>query len=187
MIQFPTDKQHIAIIDFEATCTNKGEFPRNEMEIIEIGCLILNRDLKVIDEFNCFVKPVRNPTLTAFCTELTCITQEDVDKASDFAAMIDGLKEKIRKYNPLFASWGAYDKNQLLNDCAYHSIAYPFDDEHLDIKRWIPKFLGLNKPKGIGGMLNYLNLQFEGTPHRGRDDVNNILRILKTIRPQLSE
>ena len=37
--------------------------------------------LKVVDEFASFVRPVRHPQLTAFCTELTSITQAQVDAA----------------------------------------------------------------------------------------------------------
>jgi inhibitor of KinA sporulation pathway (predicted exonuclease) len=34
-------------------------------------------------------------------------------------------------------------------------------------------------------MLRYLGMEFEGTPHRGIDDVKNIIRILMKIKNKL--
>ena len=75
-------KKYLAIIDFEATCCDKNSFPRNEMEIIEIGMVIVDYDtFEKVSEFQSFVKPVRHDKLTAFCKNLTSITQETVDSA----------------------------------------------------------------------------------------------------------
>src|SRR5262245_24192584 len=59
-------------IDVEATCSDVGEVPRHEMEIIEIGAVMqCSRTFEIQSEFQAFVRPVRNPVLTDFCTELT--------------------------------------------------------------------------------------------------------------------
>ena len=34
---------YFLIVDLEATCSNDGSIPREEMEIIEIGAVMLNR------------------------------------------------------------------------------------------------------------------------------------------------
>jgi len=59
--------------------------PRNQ-EIIEFPAVLLNgRTFEVVDEFREFVRPkekilpnLREGELTAFCTELTSITQAQV-------------------------------------------------------------------------------------------------------------
>ncbi len=179
-MEFPTSKEYIAIIDFEATCTDKKEFPRKETEIIEFACIVIDKNLNEIQRFGKFVRPILHPQLTSFCKRLTSISQENVDTADRFPEVLNEFKEEIIKpYNPLFASWGRYDKNQLRQDCHLHKVEYPFDEEHLDIKRWIPRFYRFEKPKGIGAMLKYLKMNFEGTHHRGIDDVSNIIRILR--------
>ena len=67
------------IIDFEATCANDGSVPRGEMEIIEIGAVLVEAaTFGTLGTFQSFVRPVRHPMLTPFCTELTTITQSDV-------------------------------------------------------------------------------------------------------------
>ena len=78
-------------------------------------------------------------------------------------------------------SWGDYDRNQLKQDCVFHNTPYPFDNDHINIKKVVAQHLNLPKPKGIGSMLCYLDLKFIGTPHRGIDDVKNIVQILRKL------
>lgn len=63
--------EYLLILDFEATCGGNGEG-----EIIEFPTLLYDlRKNEVQTQFHEYVKPVRHPTLTKFCTELTGITQ----------------------------------------------------------------------------------------------------------------
>lgn len=177
------------IIDFEATCSNdKKEIPSNEMEIIEFAGMLINSEYKILKEFTQFIKPIRHPKLTKFCTDLTTITQNDVDKAKSFPEVLQLFNSEILQPRALFLSWGNYDKNQLIKDCELHNVSYPFDlQNHINIKQKVNDYLKLPKPKGIGGILKYLNLRFEGTPHRGIDDVRNIVRILNQLNYPLNE
>jgi inhibitor of KinA sporulation pathway (predicted exonuclease) len=47
------------IVDVEATCCNQNFFPRDEMEIIEIGSVAINSEtFDLDDEYDCFIRPV---------------------------------------------------------------------------------------------------------------------------------
>ena len=81
----------------------------------------------------------------------------------------------------VFVSWGDYDKKQLVQDCNYHKIPYPFSDEHINVKKLVASHLNFEKPRSIRMTLEYLNLEFLGTPHRGIDDVKNIIQIIRKI------
>jgi inhibitor of KinA sporulation pathway (predicted exonuclease) len=76
----------------------------------------------------------------------------------------------------LFCSWGDYDRKQLQQDCAYHSVPYPMP-EHLNLKVAFANARGHAKKKGVVGALKTVGLQFEGTHHRGIDDARNITRL----------
>lgn len=55
---------YFLIVDLEATCSDDGSVPREEMEIIEIGAVMLNRSTWEVDsEYQKFIKPVRHPIL----------------------------------------------------------------------------------------------------------------------------
>jgi inhibitor of KinA sporulation pathway (predicted exonuclease) len=74
------------IVDVEATCSNDGVVPRHEMEIIEVGAVMQSsRTFEIESEFRTFIRPVRHPVLTDFCTDLTGITQENVAGAPSYA------------------------------------------------------------------------------------------------------
>lgn len=46
------------------------------MEVIEFPTVLLDASsLEVVDEFRVYVRPVRNPALTPFCTNVTGIEQ----------------------------------------------------------------------------------------------------------------
>lgn len=171
------------IVDLEATCCNKGSVKREEMEIIEIGAVALSSNsLQVIGSFQSFIKPVRHPVLTDFCRALTSITQQTVDAAAPFKAVLSQFIEWIQQHEaPVFCSWGAYDKRQLQQDCDFHDTAYPFDDEHINIKKRFAKNMKLKKPVGLGKALKIVGLDFQGVAHRGIDDAQNMARIASYI------
>lgn len=176
------------IIDLEATCSDDGSVPRNEMEIIEIGAVILNAHTLVIaSEFQTFIRPVRHPILTEFCTKLTGITQVDLANAPLYSEAIESLKKWIYVYDDaVFCSWGDYDRHQFLQDCSYHQIAWPFRSGHINLKAAFAKSLGLTKKAGVSSALRHLELTFEGKSHRGLDDARNIARIVQRVRLTMS-
>ncbi len=171
------------IVDLEATCCDKKSIPRREMETIEIGAVMVeSNELQTIDDFSIFIKPNRHPTLTNFCTQLTSITQQDVDTASTFTEALKQFKSWLYKYdNFLFCSWGDYDKNQLSQDCQYHNIAYPVGSEHINIKKLFSFSQNLKKIYGMVDALKKVGLRLEGTHHRGIDDAKNMAKLMPYI------
>ena len=171
------------VIDFEATCCNAGTVARQEMEIIEIGAVMVRAgDLVIIDEFQCFVRPVRHPRLTAFCATLTSITQGDVDAAPGFAEAIAAFRAWLYRHpNFVFYSWGDYDRKQLAQDCAFHGVPWPIAGGHENAKRRFSHQQGLTKRLGLSEAITLAGLEFTGTHHRGIDDARNIARLMPFI------
>ena len=172
------------IIDFEATCSNKNEFPREEMEIIEFAALCVREDFSSAFLFDFFVRPVRNPILTEFCKNLTSITQSDVDHAQPFTVVFPYFNKWLSAIEDLvFCSWGAYDKKQLIKDLSYHNIddQYPFDERHFNLKEMYAKRKGWERGCGMAEALRQENLELSGIHHRGVDDVQNIAKLLPFI------
>jgi inhibitor of KinA sporulation pathway (predicted exonuclease) len=171
------------IVDVEATCSSDKSISPYEMEIIEIGALMMEASrLEVVAEFQTFIQPIRHPKLTAFCTELTTITQKEVDTAPRFTEAINNFKPWLSQYpDYLFCSWGNYDRKQFEQDCAFHQVLYPFASSHFNLKEAFSAYLGKTKKYGLGQALRQLGLEFEGTPHRGIDDVRNIARVVKKV------
>ncbi len=175
---------YFLVIDLEATCSDDSSITRHEMEIIEIGAVMLNRATWEIDaDYQQFIKPVRHPHLTEFCTKLTTIRQQDVENAPIFPEVITQFKQWMLEFpNYIFCSWGNYDKNQFIQDCQYHNVRYPFASEHINIKKQFSEYLGVSKTFGMAGALEKLGIELQGTHHRGIDDARNITTILRYMK-----
>ncbi len=175
---------YFLVIDLEATCSDDSSIARYEMEIIEIGAVMLNRATWEIDaEYQQFIKPVRHPLLTEFCTELTTIRQQDVEDALTFPEAITQFKQWMLEFpSYIFCSWGDYDKRQFIQDCKYHNVRYPFASEHINIKKQFSEYLSVSKTFGMADALQKLGIELKGTHHRGIDDARNIATILQCMK-----
>ncbi len=176
------------IIDLEATCCDRKSVPRQEMEIIEIGAVMIEaQSLTCVSEYQTFIKPVRHPILTPFCTRLTSITQGQVDQAPGFVEAIATFQAWLQSYtNFIFGSWGDYDRKQILQDCEYHQIPYPINSLHINLKHEFTTVQNLRQRYGMAQALELAKIPLTGTHHRGIDDARNIAKLLPFILGQKS-
>lgn len=185
MMPLPDTFEHLLALDVEATCDEGGRLPRQEMEVIEIGAVIANAACEVASEFQTFIRPVRHPRLTPFCTRLTSIVQADVDGASSFPEAMQAFKTWFSGYPGLvwWGSWGDYDRKQLEQDCALHGLSSSvvLPGRHVNLKEAFRETLGLARKPGLNEAVRIVGLEFAGTHHRGIDDARNIGRLLPYI------
>jgi len=73
----------LVVLDFEATCDDRGKPDLIPQEIIEFSAVILDTEtLQILgDPFQRYVQPTEHPVLTPFCTQLTGIQQSQVESA----------------------------------------------------------------------------------------------------------
>ena len=165
------------ILDLEATCW-KDRSINKQNEIIEIGAVKIDNSGNIVDEFNKFVKPKLNPVISDFCTELTSITQEQIDNSQTFPVVISEFLHWINtKEEYILCSWGFYDKKQFQSDCKLHDLDYDWMLPHISLKHQYASINNLKRPIGMGGALKKEKLILEGTHHRGIDDARNISKI----------
>ncbi|MBE9229571.1 exonuclease domain-containing protein [Phormidium sp. LEGE 05292] len=174
---------YFLVLDLEATCCNEGSIKRQYMEIIEIGAVMVEAPtLRIIDEFQTFVKPVRYPVLTAFCKALTSITQAQVEQAPGYVEAIALLQKWLSNYqNAVFGSWGDYDYNQFKQDSKFHKVPFPISYPHVNLKKLFSSTQGLSQRYGMAEALELVGMELEGTHHRGIDDARNIAKLLPFI------
>ena len=77
---------HVLVIDIEATCWDIGQQPKGEVsDVIEIGvCPVEVGTLTRLEKRSILIRPERS-TVSPFCTQLTTLTQEQVDAGVTFA------------------------------------------------------------------------------------------------------
>jgi ERI1 exoribonuclease 3 len=178
----------LAILDFEATCADAADtdWSTSKQEIIEFPvALVSANDGSAIDTFSTFVRPVHQPVLTAFCTKLTTIRQEEVDGAPD-------ISDVLTRFQSWLAQHGADDNNTCVVTCGDWDLRRmwpqqaslvpglrtpPLFRSWANIKTVFHAHTGI-KPSGMMSMLNHFSLEHQGIHHRGIDDVENLSRLV---------
>jgi len=162
------------VVDVEATCW-EGEPPPGEVnEIIEIGiCVVDTASWSRLAKHGIIVRPARSK-VSAFCTSLTSLTEEEVSQGVSFAEACEMLRGEYDSMSRPWASWGDYDRNQFQRQCDFDGIAYPFSDSHSNVRIRFTKAFGLNRRPGMETALKMAGMPLDGRHHRGVDDAWNI-------------
>lgn len=186
MLYSELEMPHWLVIDLEAT-TDDGGWPLAEMEIIEIGATLVNREGRELDHFQRFVRPLRRPLLTLFCRELTHISQAQIDSAAplgDVWPLFERWLGQHRERLEGWASWGDYDRRQLEQDWRQLGLSSALGQvPHINLKQRFAKARRLERPLGLNGALQLAGLQFNGQQHRALEDARNTARLLPLSLP----
>lgn len=171
----------VLVVDIESTCWEGDPRPGQVSEIIEVGvCLLDPRSGERSGRESLLVRPTSS-TVSAFCTRLTTLTQEQVDRGVSFMDACNWLRKKWMGQRRTWASWGDYDRRMFERQCREREVPYPFGPTHLNVKNLFALRHHLEREIGLEGSLERLGLAFEGTPHRGHDDAWNIAAVLGTL------
>jgi inhibitor of KinA sporulation pathway (predicted exonuclease) len=166
--------QFLNVVDVEATCWSGAPPPGESNEIIEIGvCVVDTGDWRRVQRQRILVRP-RHSRVSPFCTELTGLTQAEVDGGLDFAAACGLVRDELRGQSRTWASWGEYDRRQFERQCAAGGVPYPFGSRHINVKERFATAFGLRRPVGMSQALAHAGLPLEGRHHSGEDDAWNI-------------
>jgi inhibitor of KinA sporulation pathway (predicted exonuclease) len=178
---------YICVLDFEATCDDKGFW---EHEIIEFPSILLKYDSMIdsyseISRFQKFCKPLIKPIITPFCYQLTGITQTQIDcglKFPDVLAAHHDWLMSLTEGNVVILTFGAWDLcTAIISEANKWKITIPYVyQSFINIKTEYSKFYN-RKGCGMAKALNQLNLKLEGRHHSGIDDCYNIYRILNKM------
>ncbi|MFD4358161.1 exonuclease domain-containing protein [Nocardia sp. NPDC058518] len=162
------------VVDVEATCW-AGDPPTGQTsEIIEIGITVVDLATRTrVGKHGIIVRPTRS-TVSDFCTELTTLTQEQVDEGVDFGAACRVLAAEFAAGERPWASWGDYDRKQFRAQCAATGVEYPFGPEHTNAKQVFAESYDLRRRPSMDRALQIADIPLEGTHHRGDDDAWNI-------------
>lgn len=110
----------------------------NSQEVIEFPVVLLDvKTRQVKSTFHTYVKPTLDPQLTDFCTELTGITQEQVDAGIDISQALKDLhmwlgQQGVFSTEFVFMSCGDFDGNALAREAKAKQLYVPNY-----LRRWI--------------------------------------------------
>ncbi|MFJ6982950.1 MULTISPECIES: exonuclease domain-containing protein [unclassified Streptomyces] len=174
------------VIDVEATCWDGQPPPGAVHEIIEIGLTVVDLSAgRRVSRHRLLVRPTRS-WVSAFCTELTGLTQAEVDRGVSFAEACRVLVAEYAAGERPWTSWGEYDRRQFARQSQADGVAYPFgyptERTHTNAKAVFATAHGLRRKPGMDQALTIAGLPLEGRHHRGEDDAWNIAALVLDLR-----
>jgi inhibitor of KinA sporulation pathway (predicted exonuclease) len=185
------------VLDFEATCDEDNSFPLHLQEVIEFPCVLVDATVspaKIVSEIQVYVRPEAVPRLTAFCTQLTGITQATVDAGTTFAGAFRQILAWLRTCgldpdrptNFAVVTCGDWDLDSMLprqirllqsRGHRVPSKAPACFRQWINIQRSFQQWYGC-KAGGLKRMLSTLHLSLDGRHHSGLDDCRNTAKIV---------
>lgn len=162
--------------------TGPGEYK----ETIQIAAILIETsDFSEIDEFQVFIKPVKNLILSDYFIELTHISQQEVDeKGIDFSEALQMFYKWSRSY--FLYSFGA-DHLDLIRNCSFDfvDIEFPFDVSRFFNMRDIFEIFGVStKGYTSGTIVKAFGEEIKQRPHNAFNDVKTIIEGLKFLKKQ---
>ena len=182
----PQKFDYLLALDFEATCLQNEQI--KPQEIIEFPCLKINtKSFDVESTFHEYVRPIAHPILSDFCVDLTGINQGTIDNSHDFIKVYELFENWLEDEGLLekkfaLVTCGNWDlKTCLKNQCELSNIDFPvWAKDWINIKKSYKQIMG-DYPRSLNAMVEGLGLKFEGKPHSGIDDSQNVANIIKEL------
>ncbi|KAF8372543.1 eri-1 [Pristionchus pacificus] len=185
--------KYLVAIDIEATCeaeTNDINYPHETIELPAV--LVECNNFTIIDRFRTYVRPEINPKISEFCSQLTHISQSDVDAAPLFPEAWARLVEWMSRWGMMgddkdasfaIVTDGPNDVQHFLQrSFLQYNMNIPHEFRHfINVKKIFElRVERLSKGDGktsIAKMCEKLNLEMEGTAHQGIMDAVNVAKI----------
>lgn len=185
-IELQNKAKNQMFIDFEFDIEN-----RQRAELISIGCIVSNNLVDISDSFYSLVKPVNKNIISEECSEITHISQEELDNAETLDVVINKFSNWINKYenNYVIYNWGNFDKVALSRILRYNGLIQIYNkyfrdmyDIQLEISKSIKvndevisKCIGLEKMKEVYGINGIVK-------HNALSDAEDLMKVVNSYK-----
>lgn len=181
----------LLVLDLEATAGVDKDGNQTNNYIIDIGAVLLNRDLEIVSSFQSLVKPEEE--ISEFITNLTKIDNEMVENEELFPAVADKfhkwLEESLGRASfkkIRLCSWGTYFDIPLLRRVyEKYKLEFPFSGTAFDIKTMALMWHSLSGRKTdrlqVSTVAKSMDIQEDGTYHRAITDAIVETKILQRV------
>ncbi len=174
----------IVILDLEWNTAYYRKEQRFLNEIIEFGAVKLNERLKVIDEFQMFVKSRVSKKLRGMVKELTHISNEQLrEEGKEFETVIKAFTKWAGK-NTLILTWSNTDLYTLMDNC--HAFlgdrTIPFLHRYVDLQKYVQHHIAWQggNQLGLSAAAEAMNISADDIDlHRAKGDSLLCARILQ--------
>ncbi|OQY39135.1 MAG: hypothetical protein B6229_04455 [Spirochaetaceae bacterium 4572_7] len=181
----------LLVIDLEATAGTDENGHQTNNFIIDLGAVLLNKELEVVSAFETLIKPEEE--ISEFITKLTHIDNEMVNNEEFFPGAIDKFHtwltnaldgRSIKKVR--LCAWGTYfDIPLLRKSYQNYGIDFPFSGTAFDIKTMALMWHSLSGKKTdklqVSSVAKLMDISAKGKYHRAITDAEVEAKILQRV------
>ena len=190
---FFTTQTEIVIFDTEFT-TWEGAMQRNwsgeheHRELVQMAAQKINLSTgEVISSFELLVKPTINPVLSSYFTDLTHITQDQVDRQGvSFSRMYEQFMQwagGAPKYSFSQEVDSASDMGVLKENIALYQLPVSLPEEEFGTVTKVFQVVGLDTTQYNSGKLyQAFDIKLDGHQHNAMHDVQSIVASLWVVK-----
>lgn len=158
--------------------------PKCPFEIIQIGAIKLNENLKKISIIDKLIKPEIYTNIHPFVNEMTGITMDLLNTAEPFIKMYKEFIEFVKTDRCVLCVWGMTDIKELFRNIAYYSLDISMvPKECIDIQLYASKYFNCPKGTNIGlsNAVELLNIPVKSQFHNAFNDACYTFEVFKRI------
>lgn len=175
------------VVDFEFTFYKRpvGRPRAFFSEIIEVGAVKLDENLKECGKLQNFVKPHFFPKHAKDAMDFCMITDKDMKKGIEFPVMLEKLAAMYEAGNTLFVAWGDSDYKVLAEGCSRHKLENPIRfEDYLDLAEAYKLWRGEENTPGLKTAIIEMEVSADGLAHTAFDDAYNTGKVLVKMLEQ---
>jgi inhibitor of KinA sporulation pathway (predicted exonuclease) len=153
-------------------------------EIIQIGAIKLDKNLKTLSTFDSLVKPEIFKELHPYVKDITKITEEQLLQANTFSQVYEEFLQFISGSQNIFCVWGLADMKELFRNITFHKFdTSVIPKDYINIQSYASKYLNCPKGTNIGlsNAVKLLNIPFLDVFHDAYNDAYYTAEIFKKI------
>ena len=115
-------------------------------EIIEVGAVKVDEQMRMVDTFRAAIKPVVSKKLSTIVTDLTNITAEELEDGTTFTAMMRQLSRWMGNEPSTVLTWSTTDLLVLMENCRYFTgrQEIPFLQNYMDFQAYAQERMGVD-------------------------------------------
>lgn len=132
---------------------NKKKKPNPDMpfEIIQIGCIKLDENLKEIESFNKIIKPKLYKRIHPYVSKITGFKQSDLNKGDAFEECLLKFIDFLGKDDYIFCVWGDVDLKLLFRNMAFYKMDNSLlSNKFINVQKMASRKLSLGSGRLIG-------------------------------------
>lgn len=153
-------------------------------EIIQLGAVKLNSDLKLIDTFDSFVKPSLYHEIHPYVSKITGIKISDISDAPSFDKVFKEFVKFISDSDSILCIWGKSDIKEIYRNASLHKLSCEkIPKSYIDVQMYASKLINgsSNQSVGLEKAVNHFGLSDSVSYHNALNDAYYTAKVFSHI------